>query len=126
MAKTIRSHPTSPFILPEPIFWTTLIFSKFGPKMDLLFFAFSDLPISKKTTHTPLPPKGKKMRMDHPFILDVCHNLIFYVVFITIFNCLGKTHFLQLLSYFDILCISDSNMGDPKLLLFQNRTLISK
>ena len=49
MAKTIRSHPTSPFILPEPIFWTTLIFSKFGAKNGATFSSFSDLPTSKKT-----------------------------------------------------------------------------
>ena len=49
MAKTIRSHPTSPFILPEPTFWTTLIFSKFGPKMDLHLFHFPISPTGKKT-----------------------------------------------------------------------------
>ena len=64
MAKTIRSHPTFPFILPEPICWTTLIFSKFGPKMDLRFLHF---PTSLQVKR--LAPKGKKMRMDHPFIL---------------------------------------------------------
>ena len=58
MAKTIRSHPTSPFI--EPICWTTLIFSKCGPKMDLRSLHFpTSLQVKRPS------PKGKKMRMDH-------------------------------------------------------------
>ena len=47
MAKTIRSHPTSPFVLPEPICWTTLIFSKFGPKNGPTFSSFSEFPTGK-------------------------------------------------------------------------------
>ena len=85
MAKTIRSHPTSPFILPEPIFWTTLIFSKFGPKMNPHFLHF---PTSLQVKR--LAPKGKKMRMDHPFISDFCQNVTFYIVFTIIFPLLGK------------------------------------
>ena len=85
MAKTIRSHPTSPFILPEPICWTTLIFSKSGPKMDLSVLHF---PTSLQVKR--LAPKGKKMRMDHPFILDFCRNLTFCVVSIIIFQLLGQ------------------------------------
>ena len=77
MAKTIRSHPTSPFILPEPICWTILIFSGFGPKMDLHFLYFPTS-LRVKRPH----PKGKKMRMDHPFILGFCQNVTFYIVFI--------------------------------------------
>ena len=84
MAKTIRSHPTSPFILPEPICWTTLIFSKIGPKMDLHFLHF---PTSLQVKR--LAPKGKKMRMDHPFILGFCQNVI-DVVFTRI-----SPHFLR-------------------------------
>ena len=85
MAKTIRSHPTSPFILPEPIFWTTLIFSKFGPKMDLRFLHFSTSLQVKR-----LAPKGKNMRMDHPFTLGFCQNVTFYIVFTMIFMCFQK------------------------------------
>ena len=81
MAKTIRSHPTSPFILPEPIFWTTSIFSKFGPKMDLHFLHF---PTSLQMKR--LAPKGKKMRMDHPFILGFCQDVSFYIVFTITFQ----------------------------------------
>ena len=72
MAKTIRSHPTSPFVLPEPIFWTTLIFSIFGPKMDLRFLHFPTS-LHVKT----LAPKGKKMRMDQPFILGFLKMKLF-------------------------------------------------
>ena len=85
MAKTIRSHPTSPFILPEPIFWSTLIFSQFGPKMDLHFLHF---PTSLQVKRPP--PKGKKMRMDHPFILGFCQNLTFDMVFTIILHLLGE------------------------------------
>ena len=81
MAKTIRSHPTSHFILPEPILWTTLMFSKFGPKMDLRFLHFPTFLHVKR-----LAPKGKKMRMDHPFILGVCQNVICYILFTIVFS----------------------------------------
>ena len=80
MAKTIRSHPTSHILVLEPTFWTTLIFSKIGPEMNLRFLHFPFFLQVKR-----LAPKGKKIRMDHPFILDVCQNLTFYVVFIIIF-----------------------------------------
>ena len=55
MAKTIRSHPTSYILVLEPIFWTTLIFSKFGPKMDLRFLHF---PTSLHVKRAP--PQRKK------------------------------------------------------------------
>ena len=85
MAKTIRSHPTSPFILPEPTFWTTLIFSKFGPKMDLRFLHFpTSLQVKRPS------PKGKQMRMDHPFILDFCPNLTVDSVYTIIFSLFGQ------------------------------------
>ena len=48
------------------------------------------------------------MRMDIPFILHVCQNVIVYVYHISV-----------------VVCISVSNMADPQILL-QNRTLISK
>ena len=85
MAKTIRSHPTSPFILPEPIFWTILIFSGFGPKMDLRFLHFPTF------LHVKRPrPKGKKMRMDHPSILGFCQNVTFYIVFTIMISLFQK------------------------------------
>ena len=124
MAKTIRSHPTSHILVLEPIFWTTLIFSRFGPKMDLRFVHFST-PLQVK--RPPPSPKGKEMRMDHPFILVFCQTLTFYIVFTITFPFFRKqTTFLNYCHILIILCISDSKMGDPRLLLFQNRTLISK
>ena len=85
MAKTIRSHLTSPFVLPEPLFWTTLIFSKFEPKMDLRFLHFpTSLQVNK------LAPKGNKMRMDPLSILGFCENVTFYIVSTIIFQFVGK------------------------------------
>ena len=74
MAKTIRSHPTSHISVLEPILGTTHIFLRFGPKMDLRFLHFTTyLHVSR--------PKGKKMRMDHPFILGFCQNVTFGMIF---------------------------------------------
>ena len=36
------------------------------------------------------PPKGKKMRMDHPCILGFCQNVTFDLVFSMIFPLLGE------------------------------------
>ena len=76
MAKTIRSHPTSHILVLEPILGTTFIFSRIGPKMDLRLLHF---PTSLRVKRPR--PKGKKMRMDHPFILGFCQNVTFDMVF---------------------------------------------
>ena len=81
MAKTIRSHPTSPFVLPEPVFWTTFTFPKFDPEMDL--------PLVHFPQQRPAP-QGKRMRMDHPFILCFCQNVTFDIVFTIIFSLFGQ------------------------------------
>ena len=96
MAKTIRSHPASHILVLEPIFWTTVIFSGFGPKMDLGFLHFPT------SLHVKKPrPRGNKMRMDHPFILGFCQNIIFDMVFsIILSHFFGITYFLKLLAYF--------------------------
>ena len=110
MAKTIRSHPTSPLILPEPIFWPTLIFSKFGPKRDLRFVHF---PTSLQVKR--LAPKGKKMHMDHPFILGFCQNVTFDMVFTIIFQFFSENPtFLNYCHMLIILFISDSNIGSNR------------
>ena len=84
MAKTIRSYPTSHILVLEPIFWTIFIFSRFGPKMDLRVLHFPT------SLHVKRPSfKGKKMRMDHPFILDVCRNVTFDMVFTFMFLLFG-------------------------------------
>ena len=85
MAKNIRSHPTFHILVLEPLFWTTLIFSRFGPKMDLRFLYF---PTSLQVKRPP--SKGKKMRMDHPFILGFCQNVTFDMVFTIIFHFFRK------------------------------------
>ena len=69
------------------------------------------------------------MRMDHPFILGFSQHVTFDMVSTIIFSLVRKTTFLNYCDILIILCISDSKMGDPillLLLLFQNRTLISK
>ena len=72
------------------------------------------------------------MRMDHPFILGFCQNLIFYVVFTIILNFLGKTHFLQLLSYFNSFVYLRLKYGGTPCsyfkveFLFQTKNLIPK
>ena len=121
MAKTIRSHPTSHILVPEPFLGTTVIFSRFGPKLDLRVLHF---PTSLRVKR--LAPKGKKMRMDHPFILGFCQNVTFDMAFTIIFSLFGeKPTFLNECHILIVVCISVSNMGDPKL-VFQNRTLIPK
>ena len=84
MAKTIRSHPTSHILVLEPVLGTTFIFSGFGPKMDLRVLRF---PTSLRVKR--LAPKGKKVRMDHPFILGFCQNVTFDIVFTIIFQFVG-------------------------------------
>ena len=91
MAKTIRSHPTSHILVLEPFFWNTLKFSGFGPKMDLRFLHF---PTSLRVKRPR--PKGKKMRMDHPFILGFCQNLTFYIVFTIISSFFRKNLLSQI------------------------------
>ena len=97
MAKTIRSHPTSPFILPEPIFWTTLIFSNFGLEMDLHFLHLSNLPTSKKTT--PQRKKDAHGPSLHFRFLSTCH--FWYGIYYHFLTLLVKTYFLELLSDFN-------------------------
>ena len=95
MAKTIRSHPTSHILVLEPIFWTIVIFSGFGPKMDLHFLHF---PTSLHVKR--LAPKGKKMRMDHPFILGFCQHVVVYIVFTITFALLRKNKLSQIIVIF--------------------------
>ena len=62
--------------------------------MDIHFLHFSTSPPVKRVA-----PKGKQMRIDHPFILDFCQNVTFYIVFTMIFHFFGKFNFLKLLSF---------------------------
>ena len=110
MAKTIWSHPTSHILVLEPVLGPTLIFSRFGPKLDLHILHF---PTSLHVKR--LAPKGKKMRMAHPFVLGFCQNLTSDIVFTIIFHFSENTIFLNYCHILIILCISDSKMGDPRL-----------
>ena len=85
MAKTIRLHPTSHILVLEPFFGTTLIFSGLGPKMDLHSLHF---PTSLQVKRPR--PKGRTMRMEHPFILGFFQNVIFDIVFTIIFSLFGR------------------------------------
>ena len=86
MANTIRSHPTSHILVLKPFVGTILIFSGFGPKTDLHFLHF---PTSLQVTK--LAGKGKKTRMDHPFILAFCQHVTFDMVFTISFPFFLKT-----------------------------------
>ena len=95
--------------------------------MDLPFLHFpTSLQVEKPR------PKGKKMRMDHPFILGVCQHLTLYSVF-TLFVHLSVTiNFLKLVSCFNSFVYVPFKHARPQnyyfeiKLLFQNRTPISK
>ena len=90
--------------------------------MDLRFLHF---PTSLRVKRPR--PKGKKMRMDHPFILGFCQIVTFDSIYNLFSHFLRKTTFLNYCHILIILCISDSNMGTPRLLLLlQNRTLIQQ
>ena len=121
MAKTIRSHPTSHILVLEPIFWTTCIFSRFGPKMDLRFLHF---PTSLQVTKQP--PKENKCAWTISSYYVFVKMSLFILYLPYSFSFVGEqSTFLNYCQILIILCISDSNIGDP-ILLFQNRTLISK
>ena len=74
---------------------------------------------SPTSLHVKKPrPKGKKVRMDHPFILGFCQNLTFDIVFTICFPLFSENPtFSNYCHILIILCISDSNIGDPILLL---------
>ena len=93
MAKTIRSHSTSHILVLEPFLGTTLIFSGFGPKMDLRVLHFSTSLHVKR-----LAPKEKRCAWTTPshYIFVKMSLLIWYLP--SFFHFLVKTHFLKLLS----------------------------
>ena len=95
MAKTIRSHPTSHILVLESTILILLIFSGFGPKMDLRFLHFPTALRVKRPR-----PRGKKMRMDQPFILSFCQNLTFDMVCTLIFSLFGQDPLSQISDIF--------------------------
>ena len=124
MAKTIRSHPTFIICVMELIGWTTFTFSKYGPKMDLHFLHFpTSLQVKRLASKGTKDAHGPSL---HIRFLSKCHfSFGIYHHFLIFWS---KLTFLNYCHILMILCISDSNIGDPilLLLLFQNRTLISK
>ena len=116
MAKTIRSHPTSHILVLEPILGTTLMFSKYGPKMDLRVLHF---PTSLQVKR--LAPKGKQMHMDHPFILDFCQNVTFDQVFTIIFAFFGQSPLFKLLSYFNDFVYLRFKNGRPQIIMISKQ-----
>ena len=99
MAKTIRSHdshPTSHILVLEPTFWTTLIFSGFGPKMDLPFLHSPTFLHVKR-----LAPKEKRCAWTIPSY-QVFVKMSFLIRYLpSCSHFLVKTNFLKLLSYFN-------------------------
>ena len=86
------------------------------------FSSFCNLPTSKQTTsQRKTNAHGPSL---HIRFLSKCHYL--YGIYHHFFTFWSKPTFLNYCHILIILCISDSNMGTPRLLLFQNRTLISK
>ena len=122
MAKTIRSHPTSYIFGLEPISWTTLILSKYDAENDT-FSLFSGPPTGKKTG--PERKQNAHGPSLHISFLSKCHFV--YCIYNTFSIFQEKTTCLNYCHILTISCISE-NIGDPilLLLLFQNKTLISK
>ena len=83
-----KDHPVTSYIPLRPPRTNFRDYSdifKNDPFFDLPFLNF---PTSLHVKRLAL--KGKKMRMDHPFILGFCQNLTFYSVFTNIFPLWGK------------------------------------
>ena len=80
--------------------------------MDLHFLYF---PTSLQVKR--LAPKGQKMRMDHPFILGFCQNVILYIVFTRFVQLLGKqtTFFNEL--YFNSFVYPRFKYGRPHIII---------
>ena len=122
MAKTIRSHPTSHILVLEPNFGDYFYIFKIWTQNGSTFSSFSNLPTCKHTT--PQRKKDAHGPSLHIRFLSKCH---FWYCIYHMFSFFSEKTTLTTYSHISIiLCISDSNMGDPRLLLFQNRTLISK
>ena len=80
MAKTIRSHPTSPFILPEPFFGLFLYF-QIWTQNGHMFSSFSNLPTCKKTG-----PQRKKDAHGPYLHIRFGKNVTFDMVFTIMFS----------------------------------------
>ena len=85
---------------------------KIWSKMDLRILHF---PTSLQVKRPR--PKGKKMRMDHPFILGFCHLSLLILYLLSFFHFLVKTHFPELLSYFNSFVYLRFKYGNPQIII---------
>ena len=77
--------------------------------------AFLHFPTSLQVKRPP--PKGKKMRMDHPFILGFCQNVTFDMVFTIMFYFFVTTHFRKLVSQFNSFVYLRFKYGRPQIII---------
>ena len=96
MVKTIRSHPTSHILVLEPNLRTSFRFSKCGPNIDIHFLYF---PSAFKVKDRP--PKETKCAWTIPSYYIFVKISSFMLHLQSFFDFLGKTQFIQLLSYFN-------------------------
>ena len=90
--------------------------------MDLRFLHF---PTSLQVKR-PRPKGDKNAHGPSLHIRFLLKSHFLYCIYHHLFTCWLKPTFFNYCHILIVLCISDSNMGTPRLLLFQNRTLISK
>ena len=114
MAKTIRSHPTFHILVLEPICWTTL--QNMTPKWTYLFFIFR--PPHKQKDR---PPKEKRCAWTIPSYQVFVKISLFILYLLSFFNFLGKTHFLQLLSYFNSFVHLRFQYGRPQIIVISKQ-----
>ena len=110
-----KDHPVTSYISLYPpgtnfldYFYIFRIWTQNGPT----FSSFSNLSKVKRPR-----PKGKKMRMDHPFILGFCQNLTLYFVCSTFSHFLVKTNFLKLLLDFNYFVYPRFKNGRPQIII---------
>ena len=113
MAKTIRSHPTSHVFVLKPICWTILIFSGFGPNTDQHFVHFpTSLHVKRLAPQRKKDAHGPSL---HIRFLSKCHFL--YCIYHHFWTFWAKPTFFNYCLILIVLCISDSNMGDPQIIM---------
>ena len=114
-------HPT--FWSRNQIFDYSYIFKMWTQKGPT-FSSFSNLPTCKKTT----PQRKKNAHGPSLHIRLLLKSHFLYCIYCHFFTFWSKPTFFNYCHILIVLCISDSNIGNPRLLLllFQNKALISK
>ena len=121
MAKTIRSPPTSHILVLNQFFGLLLYFQDLDPKWTFSFFIFQP-PYRYKDR----PPKEKDAHGPSLHIRCLYKSHFWYGIYNIFSTCWSKPDFWNYCRIVIVLCISDSNIGDPRFLWFQGTTLISK